>query len=118
MLKPENKFRKWFIEKAEGYLCDHYPDIRTHYQKHADMVAAGIPDMDIAICGITMWIEFKLLETCKEKRKIKEQDRHTLLTCSASATPTAAPAKYCPNFELFTDRRPIMIQRRYVFAPN
>lgn len=69
-MKPENKFRTWFIDKSRGYLNQRYPGLRVRFQKHADYVTSGIPDMDIALAGITLWYEFKLLTTCKKERKL------------------------------------------------
>ena len=69
-MKPENKFRTWFIEKARGYLNQHYPGLRVRFQKHADYVTSGVPDMDIAIGGLTLWYEFKCLPSCKKERKL------------------------------------------------
>ncbi len=69
-MKPENKFRKWFEDKARGYLSQKYPGLKVRFQKHADAVTAGIADMDISIGGITIWIEFKLLTSCKKERKL------------------------------------------------
>jgi len=69
-LKPENKFRTWFIEKAREYLRQHYPGVRARFQKHADYVTSGVPDMDIALAGITLWFEFKQLPSCKKERKL------------------------------------------------
>lgn len=69
-MKPENKFRIWFIDKARGYLTQKYPTLHVRFQKHADYVTSGIPDMDIAIEGMTLWYEFKLLASCKKERKL------------------------------------------------
>ena len=70
MMKPENKFRTWFIDKARGHLNRHYPGLRVRFQKHADYVTSGIPDMDIAIAGVTLWFEFKHLPSCVKGRKL------------------------------------------------
>jgi hypothetical protein len=69
-LKPENKFRLWFVERATEYLRSHYLGLRVRFQKHADYVTSGIPDMDIAIGGITLWYEFKNLPSCKKERML------------------------------------------------
>ena len=70
MIKPESKFRAWFIGKAQGYLNQHYPGLRVRFQKHAAYVTSGVPDMDIAIGGLTLWYEFKCLPSCKTERKL------------------------------------------------
>jgi hypothetical protein len=69
-LKPENKFRVWFEEKARGYLAQRYPSLPVRFQKHADAVTAGIADMDLSIGGTTIWLEFKLLTSCHKERKL------------------------------------------------
>lgn len=69
-MKPENKFRTWFVERATEYLRSHYPGLRVRFQKHADYVTSGVPDMDIAIGGVTLWCEFKLLPSCQKERKL------------------------------------------------
>lgn len=69
-MKPENTFRTWFIEKARGYLNHRYPGLRVRFQKHADYVTSGIPDMDMAIGGLTVWYEFKCLPSCQKERKL------------------------------------------------
>lgn len=69
-MKPENTFRTWFIGKAQGYLSQRYPGLRVRFQKHADYVTSGIPDMDMAIGGLTVWYEFKCLPSCQKERKL------------------------------------------------
>lgn len=69
-MKPENKFRTWFIDKAKDYMAQHYPGVRVLFHKHADMATSGVPDMDVSIAGITLWEEFKYLPACVKGRKL------------------------------------------------
>jgi hypothetical protein len=69
-LKPENKFRTWYIVKAKEYINLHYPGLKFRCAKHADMVTSGVPDMDISIGGYTIWFEFKLFTSLKKERKL------------------------------------------------
>ncbi len=69
-MKPENKFRNWFQLKMREYMLKQYPSLRVRVQKHADAVTAGIPDIDLSIAGITMWLEVKHLESCVKGRTL------------------------------------------------
>lgn len=69
-MKPENKFRTWFIDKAKEYMAIHYIGVRVLFHKHADMATSGVPDMDVSIAGITLWEEFKFLPACAKGRKL------------------------------------------------
>lgn len=69
-MKPENKFRKWFLDKFEGQMNQAYPGTPVTVQKHADYATDGIADIDLSINGMTMWLEVKLLTSCKEERKL------------------------------------------------
>ncbi len=69
-MKPENKFRTWFTEKFKDYLTLKYPTLTYKVQKHADYATQGIPDIDIIIAGMTIWIECKLTPQCVTKRKL------------------------------------------------
>lgn len=70
MLKPENKFRVWFTERFKAHLLLHHPGMTYRVQKHADYATSGIPDLDIIICGITMWVECKLVPKITKKRTL------------------------------------------------
>lgn len=67
-MKPENKFRIWFTAKAIGYLAQKYPGLKVRFQKHADHVTSGVPDIDVGICGITLWLEVKLFMSLTKER--------------------------------------------------
>lgn len=69
-MKPENKFRKWFLEKFQGHMNQTYPGVKITVQKHADYATDGIADIDLSINGMTCWLEVKLLTSCKEERKL------------------------------------------------
>lgn len=69
-MKPENKFRQWFLDKFTLHMFGNYTGARVTVQKHADYATTGIADIDLSINGITMWIEVKLLTSCKEERKL------------------------------------------------
>jgi len=69
-MKPENKFRTWFIDKFAGWVNQAYPHWRIVTKKHADYATSGTLDMSIAINGITVWVEFKLIPSMKEHRKL------------------------------------------------
>lgn len=68
--KPETKFRNWFIQKLREYVLAKGPTATFRAQKHADYATAGVPDVDISINGITMWLEFKLIPQCAKERKL------------------------------------------------
>jgi len=69
-MKPENKFRTWYVARAKEYIGYHYPGLKFRCNKHADMVTSGVPDMDISIGGYTIWFEFKLFTSLKTERKL------------------------------------------------
>lgn len=69
-MKPENKFRTWFVARATEYIRSHYPGLHIRCQKHADYVTSGVPDMDIAIGGMTIWLEFKVFTSLEKERKL------------------------------------------------
>ena len=69
-MKPENTFRTWFIEKTKGYVNQHYPRLPLRFQKHADYVTSGVPDMDVSMAGLTIWLEVKCLPTCTKARTL------------------------------------------------
>jgi hypothetical protein len=69
-MKPENKFRKWFLDNFRTYMLAHYPTVKITVQKHADYATDGIADIDVSINGMTMWLEVKLLTSCQEERKL------------------------------------------------
>ena len=69
-MKPENKFRNWFIGQFRVWAEKEHPGCKVRVQKHADYATDGIPDIDLAIHGMTMWLEVKLLTSCQEVRKI------------------------------------------------
>jgi len=69
-VKPENKFRKWFLDKFTAQMFVEHRDARVTVQKHADYATDGIADIDLSINGMTMWLEVKLLTSCKEERKL------------------------------------------------
>lgn len=69
-MKPENKFRKWFIDRFAEQMVLRHKGTKTTVQKHADYATDGIADIDLSINGITMWLEVKLLTSCKAERKL------------------------------------------------
>ncbi len=69
-MKPENKFRKWFIDRFTEYMFVHHRDAKVTVQKHADYATTGIADISLSINGMTAWYEVKLLTSCKEERKL------------------------------------------------
>lgn len=70
MQKPENKFRKWFIERLEAHVRVQSPHAKFVAQKHADYASGGVLDMDVAINGYTLWIEFKHLPAVVRGRQL------------------------------------------------
>jgi len=73
-MKPENKFRLWYIKSFQSYLHTRYPGTITSVQKHADYATGGIPDLDITINGFTLWVEVKLLPACTRARRLDVSD--------------------------------------------
>jgi hypothetical protein len=69
-MKPENKFRKWFIDRFTEQMFLRYRGAIITAQKHADYATDGIADIDLSINGMTMWLEVKLLTSCKAERKL------------------------------------------------
>jgi len=69
-MKPENKFRKWFETQFKAYMNSEYPALRVRVQKHADYATDGIPDLDVAINGMTFWLEVKLFQSCQRERML------------------------------------------------
>ena len=69
-MKPENKFRKWFLEKFTEQMFLRHRGTTVTVQKHADYATDGIADIDLSINGMTMWLEVKLLTSCQEERKL------------------------------------------------
>lgn len=69
-MKPENKFRGWFLERFATYMKLRYPSAKVTVQKHADYATTGIADISLSINGMTAWYEIKLLTSCKEERKL------------------------------------------------
>lgn len=69
-MKPENKFRKWFLERLQKHMAHCHPNTKITVQKHADYATDGIADIDLSINGMTCWLEIKLLTSLKEERKL------------------------------------------------
>lgn len=69
-MKPENKFRKWFLDKFQLHMNHCHPNTKITVQKHADYATDGIADIDLSINGMTCWLEVKLLTSLKEERKL------------------------------------------------
>ena len=69
-MKPENKFRKWFLEEFNRYMKRERPGTLITVQKHADYATDGIADIDLSINGMTCWLEVKLLTSLKEERRL------------------------------------------------
>lgn len=88
-MKPENKFRVWFIERLRADILARHPHATFSSRKHADYANAGIPDMDISINGITLWLEFKLVPKVTKERKIDVTDlqRDELSTLTKARVP-------------------------------
>jgi hypothetical protein len=90
-MKPENKFRLWFIERFREYVLASSPHARFRATKHADYANAGVLDMDLAINGMTIWIEFKLIPQCVKERKLdvsdlQKDELHELTQAGVSAS--------------------------------
>lgn len=83
-MKPENKFRKWFIERFQSCMQSQYDGVSIRVQKHADYATDGIPDLDISVNGMTAWIEVKCLDACKRERKINVTPLQRNNLCSAA----------------------------------
>ena len=69
-MKPENKFRTWFVEKFRGWLHQVHPGATFVARKHADYATGGILDMSLTVNGITVWTEFKLIPKIEKERKL------------------------------------------------
>ena len=73
-MKPENKFRTWFLAKFKGWLNQAHPGSTLVARKHADYATSGILDMSLTINGITVWTEFKQIPACVRGRKLDVSD--------------------------------------------
>lgn len=90
MMKPENKFRKWFEKEFQLYMGLQYPTACVRIQKHADYATGGIADLDISINGMTLWVEVKLLTSCHAERKLNVTplQRNFLEQCAKVGVPS------------------------------
>jgi hypothetical protein len=73
-MKPENKYRTWFIDKFKGWLNQAHPGTTFVSRKHADYATGGILDMSLTINGVTVWTEFKQVPQCEKERKLEVSD--------------------------------------------
>lgn len=69
MQKPETKFRLWFEREFVKYATDMW-HVETTIQKHADVVTSGVADIEVLLCGITLWLELKVVPATTVKRKL------------------------------------------------
>lgn len=69
-MKPENKFRTWFVAKFRGWLNQAHPGATFVARKHADYATGGILDMSLTVNGVTVWTEFKLIPKIERERKL------------------------------------------------
>lgn len=89
-VKPENKFRKWFIVNFMNVLNANYKYAKIRVQKHADYVTQGIPDLDIGVNGMTCWIEVKCVDTCSLKGRrldVTELQRSNIESAAQAGIP-------------------------------
>jgi hypothetical protein len=88
-MKPENKFRTWFLDKFRGWLNFVHPGSTFVARKHADYATSGILDMSLTINGMTVWAEFKQVPTCVRGRflDVSELQRVELDTYTQAGAP-------------------------------
>jgi hypothetical protein len=73
-MKPENKFRVWFLARLKLFVQGLSPQATFVSQKHADYASGGVLDQDVAINGYDFWVEFKLIPTLQKARKLAVSD--------------------------------------------